>query len=60
MNNKENQPSKNSLNLTFLPSNVMLGINCWQMTMEDHTYVWGVDLGFIFFSIGFARSSKIN
>jgi hypothetical protein len=58
MNNKENQPSRNSINVTFLPSNVMLGINCWQLTTQDNQHVWGIDLGFIFFSIGYARSSK--
>lgn len=55
MNNLNNSTAKNSLNVVFLPSNVMLGINVWQFNTDQDKHIWGIDLGLVFLSITFSR-----
>ncbi len=55
MHNSNNSTAKNSINVVFLPSNVMLGVNVWQFNTEQDKHIWGIDLGLVFLSITFSR-----
>jgi hypothetical protein len=51
----QNKLGQNAINVTLLPSNIMFGINFWQFNTEDNKHIWGIDFGFIFFSINYSR-----